>query len=153
MTSELRDAGYCPTCGAGPAPFTALAGISTTGFTVQSDWTGDGTATSGATAQVETSDGAVRTRGEHVVYSFTGGSLRRQEMGVDLAGPVDLVTNLAALTLTYLDANGNATATAGDVRTIVISAVGQPEVQAASFGGGRVQVMMTDSVRLRNRAK
>ena len=28
MTNEVRDAGYCPTCGSGAAPFTALTSIS-----------------------------------------------------------------------------------------------------------------------------
>jgi prepilin-type N-terminal cleavage/methylation domain-containing protein len=155
LTSELRDAGYCPTCGGGAAPFPALTGISATGFTIQNDWDGSGSASSGTVTQVVTGmDGATAnvTRGEQVVYAFTGGNLTRREMGVDGAG-ITLVPNLASLTLTYLDADGVATATAADVRTIVVAAVGQPEVQAASFGGGRVQVMMTDSVRLRNRAK
>jgi prepilin-type N-terminal cleavage/methylation domain-containing protein len=155
MTNELRDAGYCPTCGGGAAPFSALASISATGFTIQNDWNGDGVVSTGTVTQTVTGmDGTTGTvtRGEQIVYAVAGNSLARREMGIDAAG-VDVVTNLASLTFTYLDADGNATATPADVRTIVISAVGQPEVQAASFGGGRVQVPMTDSVRLRNRAK
>jgi prepilin-type N-terminal cleavage/methylation domain-containing protein len=155
MTNELRDAGYCPTCAAGAPPFTALTAISATGFTIQNDWNGDGVASSGTVTQVVTGmDGATGNviRGERIVYSFTGGNLSRREMGIDSAG-VAVVTNLASLTITYLDGDGDPTATAADVRTIVISAVGQPEVQSASFSGGRVHVAMTDSVRLRNRAK
>lgn len=155
VTNELRDAGYCPTCGAGAPPFTALANVSATGFTIQNDWNGSGGIASGTVTQVVTaSDGTTTnvTRGEQIVYAFSGGTLTRREMGVDGAG-VPVITNLASLTLTYLDADGNVTATAGDVRTVVVSAVGQPEVQAASFAGGRVDVAMTDSVRLRNRAQ
>ncbi len=155
LTGELRDAGYCPTCGTGPAAFPALTNISVTGFTIQNDWDGSGGATSGTVTQVVTGmDGATTnvTRGEQVIYAFTGGNLTRREMGVDGAG-ITVVANLASLTFTYLDADGNVAATGDNVRTIVVTAVGQPEVQAASFGGGRVQVTMTDSVRLRNRAK
>jgi prepilin-type N-terminal cleavage/methylation domain-containing protein len=155
MTNEVRDAGYCPTCGSGTPPFTALLNISSTGFTIQNDWNGTGTIASGTVTQVVTGmDGATAnvTRGEQIVYAFNSGRLTRREMGVDGAG-VDVVTNLASLTFTYLDEAGNATTDATTARTVVINAVGQPEVQAASFGGGRVQVAMTDSVRLRNRAK
>ena len=155
MTNEVRDAGYCPTCGSGAPPFTALSNISSTGFTIQNDWNGTGTITTGTVTQVVTGmDGAVGsvTRGEQIIYAFSGGSLTRREVGLEgTATPV--VTNLASLTFTYLDEAGNATTNATAARTIVINAVGQPEVQAASFGGGRVQVAMTDSVRLRNRAK
>lgn len=155
MTNEVRDAGYCPTCGSGAAPFTALTSISSTGFTIQNDWNGTGTIASGTVTQVVTGmDGTVgnATRGEQIIYAFSGGSLTRREVGLEgTATPV--VNNLASLTFTYLDQAGNATTDATTARTIVINAVGQPEVQAASFGGGRVQVAMTDSVRLRNRAK
>jgi len=155
VTNELRDAGYCPTCSAGAPPFTALAAVSATGFTIQNDWNGSGGIATGTVTQVVTAaDGSTTnvTRGEQIVYAFAGGTLTRREMGVDGAG-VPVITNLASLTLTYLDADGNVTATAANVRTVVVSAVGQPEVQPASFVGGRVQVAMTDSVRLRNRAQ
>lgn len=154
VTNELRDAGYCPTCNTGAPPFTALTAVSATGFTVQNDWNGSGTISTGTVTQVVTApDGTTSnvTRGEQIVYAFSGGTLTRREMGVDASG-VAVVPNLASLTFTYLDAAGNVTATAGSVRTVVVSAVGQPEIQAASFGGGRVHVAMTDSVRLRNRA-
>ena len=155
VTGELRDAGYCPTCTGGAPPFTALSSISATGFTIQNDWNGDGISSTGTVNQVVTAmDGATSTvtRGERIVYALEGNNLTRREMGVDAAG-VPVVMNLAFLTFTYRDADGNVTATAGDVRTVMVSAIGQPEVQAASFAGGRVQVAMTDSVRLRNRAQ
>jgi prepilin-type N-terminal cleavage/methylation domain-containing protein len=155
MTNELRDAGYCPTCGVGTAPFTALTSVSATGFTVQNDWNGNGSIATGAVSQVVTAmDGSTTTvsRGEQIVYAFTGGTLTRREMGVDAAG-VPVVVNLASLTFTYLNAAGATTTDPASVRTVRITAVGQPEVQAASFGGGRVQVAMTDAVRLRNRAQ
>ena len=104
-------------------------------------------------------DGTTTTtqRGEQSIYAFSAGTLTRREIGID-AAPVVLASNLAALTFTYLDRNGTVLTTPvpavqeGNIRTIVIKAVGQPQVQPSTFQAGRVQVAMTDTVRLRNRA-
>ncbi len=151
MTTEIRDAGYCPTCGTGsPAitPFSAITGANSTGFTLQSDWDGswDGAAGLDTTTAVNyvvlNNDGTTTTtqRGEQVIYAFSAGTLTRREVGLD-AAPVILASNLASLTLTYLDRNGTVLTTPvpaaqeANIRTVVVNAVGQPH-----------------TVRLRNRA-
>jgi prepilin-type N-terminal cleavage/methylation domain-containing protein len=165
MTNELREAGYCPTCGTGVPPFSSITGPtagtppSAAGFTLQSDWNGNGAISAGTVTQVVmAADGTTSNviRGEQIVYSFNAGTLQRREMGVEAAA-TPVVTNLAALTFTYLDGDGVAfvptVATQADIRTVVVSAVGQPLVQPTATSAGRVQVAMTDSVRLRNRAQ
>jgi prepilin-type N-terminal cleavage/methylation domain-containing protein len=164
VANEIREAGYCPTCanlGAGLVAFPAVLSPTATGFVLQNDWDGtwDGTtgiSTSGTVTQTVMSTTTSTTtnvnRGERITYSVVGGDLRRQETGID-GSPVVVVSNLASITFTYLDADGAVTATPADIRTIVISAVGQPLVQPTAYAAGRVQVAMTDSVRLRNRTQ
>jgi len=168
ITAEVRDAGYCPTCGTGsPAitPFSAITSASATGFTIQNDWDASWNGAAGINTisavnyVVINSDGTTTTtqRGERSIYAFSGGTLTRQEIGID-AAPVVLASNLAALTFTYLDRDGTVLTAPvpavqeGNIRTLVIKAVGQPQVQPSTFQAGRVQVAMTDTVRLRNRA-
>jgi prepilin-type N-terminal cleavage/methylation domain-containing protein len=143
MTTELRNAGFCPRCGTGVpalAPFPAITNATATSFTLQNDLNGDW-AGAGALDQI--------------IYAFNAGTLTRREVGVD-PQPVGLAT-LNALTFTYLDRNGNtlptpvAAAQEVDIRTIVVNAVGQPQNQPSTFQVGRVTVAMTDTVRLRNR--
>jgi prepilin-type N-terminal cleavage/methylation domain-containing protein len=164
VANEIREAGYCPTCanlGAGLVAFPAVLSPPAPGFVLQNDWDGtwDGTtgiSTSGTVTQTVMSTTTSTTtnvnRGERITYSVVGGDLRRQETGID-GSPVVVVSNLASITFTYLDADGAVTATPADIRTIVISAVGQPLVQPTAYAAGRVQVAMTDSVRLRNRTQ
>jgi prepilin-type N-terminal cleavage/methylation domain-containing protein len=161
MTNEIRDAGYCPTCGTGnPAitSFDAITAQSSTSFTVQNDWNGtwDGTTgifTGGTVPHVVlNSDGTSTTtnRGEQVTYTFSSGNLTRREIGID-ATPVVIASGISSLTFTYLDNTGAVTATAANIRAIVVNVVGQPQNQPTTFQAGRVQVAMTDSIRLRNR--
>ena len=167
ISKEIRDAGYCPTCGTGSPPidpFASVINATATGFTIQNDWNGTWNGANGIAAAgtvphvVVNADGTTTTtqRGERITYAFAAGTLTRQETGVDGAA-VALATNLAALTFTYLDATNTILATPvsvaneGRIRTIVVTAVGQPQVQPASFQGGRVQIAMTDTIRLRNR--
>ncbi len=164
VTNEIREAGYCPTCAnlaAGLTAFPAVLNPTATGFVLQNDWDGTwngttGIAASGTVTQTVMASSSSTTtnvnRGEQITYSVVGGNLRRQETGLDGA-PVVVVSNLASITFTYLDADGVVTATPAEIRTIVISAVGQPLVQPTAYTAGRVQVAMTDSVRLRNRAQ
>jgi prepilin-type N-terminal cleavage/methylation domain-containing protein len=116
VANEIREAGYCPTCATGSPSITAFPAIintSTTGFTIQNDWNGTwngttGIASSGTVTQVVLSSTGVAsnvTRGEQIIYSFSGNSLRRQEIGVD-GSAADVVSNLASLSFTYLDASG-----------------------------------------------
>lgn len=164
VTNEIREAGYCPTCStlaAGLNAFPAVTNPTATGFTLQNDWNGTwngttGIATSGTVTQTVMSTTSSTTtnvnRGEQIIYSVSGGNFRRQETGIDGA-PVVVVSNLASITFTYLDADGVVTATPANIRTITVSAVGQPLVQPTAYTAGRVQVAMTDSVRLRNRGQ
>jgi hypothetical protein len=163
VTNEIREAGYCPGCGslaAGVVPFPAVLNQSATGFTLQNDWDGNwpttAIATSGYVTQTVMSTTSSTTtnvtRGEQIIYTVAGGELRRQEIGVD-ASAVAVVSNLSSITFTYLDADGVVTAIPANIRTITVSAVGQPLVQPTAYTAGRVQVAMTDSVRLRNRAQ
>jgi type IV pilus assembly protein PilW len=165
VTGEIREAGYCPTCGASTPPFSAVTGPtagtapSATGFTLQSDWNGTGTIATGTVTQVvmgATGTTTNVTRGEQVIYSYSSGTLTRREMGVD-GTPVTIASNLSSLSFTYLDADDVAftptTTTQANIRTIVVNAVGQPQDQPTAASAGRVYVAMTDSVRLRNRAQ
>ncbi len=163
VTNEIREAGYCPGCSSlatGVVPFPAVLNPSATGFTLQNDWDGNWPTTAISTAGTVTqtvmsttsSTTTNVTRGEQIIYSVAGGELRRQEIGVDAAA-VAVVSNLASITFTYLDADGVVTATPANIRTIMVNAVGQPLVQPTAYTAGRVQVAMTDSVRLRNRAQ
>ena len=145
IVREVRNAGYCPTCTATP-PFTAIAAQTGTGFTVQNDWDGDGAINT--TGTVTDADGNVH--GEQIVYAFSSGALTRQEVGVD-ASAVTLATGINSLTFTYQDSTGATTATAANIRTIVVTLTTQPQNQPAATQQGRVLVTMTDSVRLRNR--
>jgi type IV pilus assembly protein PilW len=168
VTNEIREAGYCPTCGASTPPFSAITGTtggtapSASGFMLQSDWNGNGTIATGTVTQAvmdptgATSTVTNVTRGEQVIYAYSSGTLTRREMGVDGA-PVAVVSNLQSLSFTYLDADGVAftptTTTQANIRTIVVNAVAQPQFQPSAASAGRVYVAMTDSVRLRNRAQ
>ena len=145
MAQEIRTAGFCPTC-TGTPPFTAIAAQTATGFTIQNDWDGDGAINVVGTV----TDANGNVRGEQVVYAFAGGALTRQETGVDAAA-LTLATGINSLTFTYEDSTGVTTATADNIRTIVVTLTTQPQNQPAATQQGRVLVTMTDSVRLRNR--
>lgn len=144
MAQEIRVTGFCPTC-TGTPPFTAIAAQTATGFTIQNDWDGDGVINTVGT--VTDANGTVR--GERIIYAFANGLLTRQEIG-DLS-PVTLAAGINSLTFTYQDSTGAATATAANIRTVVVTLTTQPQNQPAATLQGRVRVTMTDSVRLRNR--
>lgn len=145
MIKEIRQAGFCPTC-LGTPPFTALTAQSASGFTIQNDWDGSGVISAAGTV----TDANGTTHGEQIIYSFAGGALTRQEIGVNLTA-LTIAAGINALTFTYQDSAGAATANAADIRTVVVTVTTQPEYQPAATLQGRVLVTMTDSVRLRNR--
>jgi prepilin-type N-terminal cleavage/methylation domain-containing protein len=169
MSNEIRDAGFCPTCGTGSppvTPFAAITSASSTGFTIQNDWNGSWNGTSGIAASgtvnyvVVGSTGTATTtqRGEKITYTYSSSAktLTRQETGVDGSAQT-LVSNLDSLSFTYLNAAGTVitspvpAGSEASIRTIVINAVGQPLTQPSTAQSGRVKVAMTDTVRLRNR--
>jgi type II secretory pathway component PulJ len=145
MSREIRVMGFCPTC-LGTAPFTAITAQTATGFTIQNDWDGDGAINAVGTV----TDANGTSHGEQIIYAFAGGSLTRQEIGIDLI-PLTLAAGINSLTFTYQDSAGTTTAIAADIRTIVVTLTTQPQNQPAATQQGRVLVTMTDSVRLRNR--
>src|SRR3990172_1726594 len=134
VVDELRDAGFCPTCAnSGVTAFAAITNTSTTGFTIQNDWSGNwdgsaGISTSGTVNYVVVNaDGTTTTtqRGEQIIYAVTGGALTRREIG------------------------NAATGTA--IRQVLITMTTQPAVQGQGTLQGKVLVTMIDTVRLRNR--
>ena len=146
MIGEVRNAGYCPTCPGIVPPFASVTSQTSSGFTLQNDWNGNGSIASSGTV----TDGSGTTRGEQIAYSLSSGALRRQETGVDTAA-VTLASGINSLSFTYQDSAGTTTTASANIRTIVITVKTQPSVAGASSQQGKVYVEMTDSVRLRNR--
>ena len=140
MVDDIRSAGYDPTNNG----FSAIINQTATGFTLQNDWNGTGTIQNTVTT---TLSGVAR--GEQITYSLSGGTLSRQESQVD-ASALPLA-QVQSMTLQYLDTAGAVTATAADIRTVVITLVVAPDSQPAKNPQGRVLVTMTDRARLRNR--
>lgn len=150
MVKEIREAGYYPrvpdtapaTCAAPPCyNFDAIAnGATSSALTLQYDWSGDGTSAASGTV----TDPVLGTaRGERVTYSFSGGVLTRQEIGID-GTAVTLATGISALSFSYFDQDGLATTVPADIRTVAINVTAQTANKGA-------YVTMTDRVRLRNR--
>ena len=140
MIDDIRSAGYDPT----NAGFAAVTAQSATGFTLQNDWDGSGVIQTGVTT---TLSGVAR--GEQITYALTGTTLTRQESQVD--GSALPVATVQSMTLQYLDAAGAVTATAADIRTVVVTLVVTPDSQPAKGPQGRVVVTVSDRARLRNR--
>ena len=160
MIQDLRTAGYCPTCASACTPpagtaFPAITAQSATGFTIQYDWdgnyncaTGTGINTTGSVTYLDTGT----QRGEQILWAVTGTNLTRREIGID-AAPVVIASGIVSATFTYRDVNDNVTATAANIRRIVISITAQPQNQPAATAEGKVLVSLQDSVRLRNRVQ
>lgn len=148
MVKEVREAGYYPrnpdttSCAVPPCyPFNAIGtGATSSTLTLQYDWSGDGTSAASGTVTDPILNAA---RGERVTYSFSSGTLTRQETGVD-GTPLTLATGISALAFSYFDEDGLATTTPADIRTVAISVTAQTANKGA-------YVTMTDRVRLRNR--
>lgn len=173
MVKEIREAGYepqtpqtnpasCPNGTSFPLypngvpcyDFVPITSQTATALTLQSNWDGGPcTSASGRPCNpisaaaindpVMCASPAAACRGERVTYSFSGGNLTRQEIGID-ASPVILASGITALTFTYRDENNNVT-TARDLMRIVEISI---SAQTASKGA---HVTMVDRVRLRNR--
>lgn len=163
MTQEIREAGYDPT-GAG---FAAITNQTNTQFTINNDWNGNGAIDlisvcmtySWATCP---NPGGPNNRGERIDYSIVGGTLQRQEFGVD-AQPVPLVTSVAQAGVgvdctgallnnppffQFCDVGGNPPG----IRTVVVNLRAGVQGQTpGSWQTGAIQVTMSDRIRLRNR--
>jgi len=140
MIDDIRSAGYDPTSNG----FSAIVNQTTTAFTLQNDWDGNGSIQTNVTTTL-----SAVPRGEQITYSLSGGTLSRQESQVD--GAALPIAQVQSMTLQYLDAAGAVTATAANIRTVVITLVVTPDSQPAKGPQGRVAVTMTDRARLRNR--
>jgi len=154
MVREIRQAGYYPqnpdtnpvTCSAAPCyNFAAIgSGPTASSLTLQYDWNGDGTsAASGKVNDPIQCATGTACRGERVTYSFSSGTLTRQEVGVDTI-PQTIASGITSLAFSYLAEDGTTTTTPADMRTVVVTVA----AQTASRGA---YVTMTDRIRLRNR--
>jgi len=154
MVREIREAGYYPqnpdtapaTCSAPPCyNFNAIGtGASASSLTLQYDWNGDGTsAASGKVNDPVTCATGATCKGERVTYSYSSGTLTRQEVGVD-STPQTIASGLSAFSFTYLAADGTTTTTPSAIRTVAVTI----SAQTANKGA---YVTMSDRIRLRNR--
>lgn len=157
MVKEIREAGYYPQ---NPTPVTTGAcstvicysygfdaigtGATAASLTLQYDWNGDGTsAASGKVNDPVTCATGTSCRGERVTYSYSSGTLTRQEVGVD-ASPQTIASGLSSFSFTYLAADGTTTTTPSAIRTVAVTI----SAQTANKG---TYVTMSDRIRLRNR--
>ncbi|HZP38773.1 MAG TPA: prepilin-type N-terminal cleavage/methylation domain-containing protein [Methylomirabilota bacterium] len=157
MVKEIREAGYYPQA---PTPITTGAcatmlcyqysfdaignSPSATSLTLQYDWNGDGvSAASGKVNDPILCATGSGCRGERITYSFSGGALTRQEVGVD-SSPLTIASGITSLAFTYLAADGTVTSTPSEIRTIGVSVTAQTDTKGA-------YVTMSDRIRLRNR--
>ncbi len=159
--------------------FNAVINPTVTSFTLQSDWNGSGAIQvpcPAPTCDINYVFGGVNTavrRGEQVTYTVVGGNLCRQESDIPVvppdplcpAGFVSLVTSVQQASVggvlqrffQYVDANGQdmtaaAAASPWLIRTIWVQVVvGVQNQPPAIWQTGRVQVTMSDRIRLRNR--
>jgi len=170
MVKDIREAGYepqtpqtnpasCPNGTSFPnSPsgvpcfhFVPITSQTATAMTLQYNW--DGSTCGGlpcnpisATAindPMRCPSPAAACRGEQVIYSFSGGTLTRREIGVD-ASPLVLASGITALTFTYRDESNVVTAVLDRIRIVEISISAQTATNGA-------YVTMVDRVRLRNR--
>ncbi|MEX2223778.1 MAG: prepilin-type N-terminal cleavage/methylation domain-containing protein [Candidatus Rokuibacteriota bacterium] len=154
VVRDIREAGYYPqppdtapaSCATPPCyNFDAFAaGPTASSLTVQYDWNGDGTSAGSGMVNdpLQCATGGA-CRGERVTYSFSGGNLTRQEVGVDASAQI-IASGISGLSFSYFAEDGTTTATPANIRTVAISVT----AQTASKGA---YVTMTDRIRLRNR--
>lgn len=152
MSKEIREAGYYPqtpntvpsACAAVPCyGFDPLGSATSSSLTLQYDWNGDGSTSSGTVNDPVLCATGAACRGERVTYAFSSGQLTRQETGVD-ATPVVIATGITNGSFTYYAQDGTLTTVASAARTVAVSI----SAQTANRG---TFVTMLDRIRLRNR--
>jgi len=89
-------------------------------------------------------DGAVTASGETITWRLAGRTLRRDAGG----GAQPIIDGVRSFVLEYLDGAGEPTASASDVRTVVITLVTEAE---SVLAGRDVTTTFATRVRLRNR--
>lgn len=162
MVREVREAGYYPqapvpvttgSCAssvcysyldASGNPLDAIGtGVSASSLTLQYDWNGDRNLASGMVNDPTMCATGAACRGERVTYSYSSGTLTRQEAGVD-STPQTIASGLSSFSFGYLAADGTTTTTPSAIRTVTVTV----SAQTANKG---TYVTMSDRIRLRNR--
>lgn len=143
ISQEIREAGYNPSS---VTTFNPVISFSATGLTIQNDWNANGAIDNTITVTDPVKGTA---RGEQVIYALSGTDLTRRETGVD-GTPQVLISGVQGLAFEYLDINDATTATAANVRTVVMTAtVSQFTGPTAPVNPARV--VLTNRIRLRNK--
>ena len=125
MAREIR------TAGRGEGAFAAIAVAEPTLIVLQMDVNGDG---------------AIAGRGETITWRLAGSVLRRDAGG----GAQPVINGVSALRFTYLDASGQETSVADDVRSIAIALTARPD-HSSPGRWADVATTVATQVRLRNR--
>lgn len=143
MAQEIREAGYNPSTA---TTFNPVISFSATGLTIQNDWNANGAIDNTITV---TDPVKGTPRGEQVIYALSGTNLTRRETGVD-GTPQVLISGVQTLAFEYLDITDTVTATAANIRTVVMTAtVSQFTGPTAAINPARV--VLTNRIRLRNK--
>lgn len=143
MAQEIREAGYNPSTA---TTFNPVISFSATGLTIQNDWNANGAIDNTITV---TDPVKGTPRGEQVIYALSGTNLTRRETGVD-GTPQVLISGVQTLAFEYLDITDTVTATAANIRTVVMTAtVSQFTGPTAATNPARV--VLTNRIRLRNK--
>ena len=143
MAQEIREAGYNPSSA---TTFNPLTSFNATGLTINNDWNANGAIDPTLTV-LDPVKG--NNRGEQVTYALSGTTITRQESAVD-AGPLVLISGVQSLAFEYLDINDAVTATAANVRTVVITAT-VSQFTGPSGALNPANVVLTNRIRLRNK--
>lgn len=143
ISQEIREAGYNPSSA---TTFNPVISFSATGLTIQNDWNANGAIDSTITVTDPVKGTA---RGEQVIYALSGTNLTRRETGVD-GTPQVLISGVQSLAFEYLDINDATTATAGNVRTVVMTAT-VSQFTGPSAAVNPANVVLTNRIRLRNK--
>jgi prepilin-type N-terminal cleavage/methylation domain-containing protein len=143
MAQEIREAGYNP---ASSVTFNPIIAFSATGLTIQNDWSANGAIDNTITV---TDPVKGTPRGEQVIYALSGTNLTRREMGID-ATPQIVISGLQSLAFEYLDVNDAVTATAANIRTVVMTAT-VSQFTGPSAAINPANVVLTNRIRLRNK--
>jgi type II secretory pathway component PulJ len=140
MARDAREAGYDPRA----VGFDPVTTMSATEVTLQLDRNGNGVINGPATACDEAT-------AERIRYRVTGQQIERSPDPFDATCTQILVLGTqTTFTLSYLDLTGATTATAANVRTIVVSIALAPASATTSQVGPMMSVMR-HAIRLRNR--
>lgn len=143
ISQEIREAGYNPSSA---TTFNPVISFSATGLTIQNDWNANGAIDNTITVTDPVKGTA---RGEQVIYALSGTNLTRRETGVD-GTPQVLISGVQSLAFEYLDITDVTTATAGNIRTVVMTAT-VSQFTGPSAAVNPANVVLTNRIRLRNK--